>query len=218
MLDWNDSEFENRKAKSESRGAKRGVPSGAKAQFLQGHKVGAEAPTPFATIYEMASKRRSAKVPRAERGVGAIENHQRAVRVGVRPLELFLQRVKDELSLRGDCVAVRLIRDAEMARLNGKYRGKKRTTDVLSFPNEGKREPELRGKPRRMHRGDFLGDIAISPVVARRNARALGRRLMEELQILMLHGVLHLLGYDHEADRGEMERVEKRLRRRLGIG
>jgi len=166
----------------------------------------------------MASKRRGAKGSTVERGVGAIENHQSAVRVRARPLELFLQRVKDELSLRGDCVGVRLIQDAEMARLNGKYRGKKRTTDVLSFPNEGKREPELRGNPKRKRHGEFLGDIAISPVVARRNARALGRKLPEELQILVLHGVLHLLGYDHEADRGEMEHVEKRLRRRLGIG
>jgi probable rRNA maturation factor len=166
----------------------------------------------------MIPNRRGPETSRAERGVTAIENHQRAVRVRVQPLELFLQRVKDELGLLGDCVAVRLIRDGEMARLNEKYRGKKRTTDVLSFPDEEKREPELRGNPRRKHRGDFLGDIAISPVVARRNARALGRKLPEELQVLMLHGVLHLLGYDHEADRGEMERVEKRLRRRLGIG
>ncbi len=150
--------------------------------------------------------------------MAAIENHQRAVRVRVRPLELFLQRVKDELGLRGDCVAVRLIADGEMARLNGKYRGEKRTTDVLSFPVEERLKPELRGNPKRRHRGAFLGDIAISPVVARRNARKLGRKLAEELQILILHGVLHLLGYDHEADRGEMERVEMRLRRRLWIG
>jgi len=155
---------------------------------------------------------------KAEREVAAIENHQRAVRVQVRPLELFLRRVKDELGLRGDCVAVRLIRDAEMARLNRKYRGKKRSTDVLSFPAEERRKPELRANPKRKQRGAFLGDIAISPVVARRNARALGRALPEELQILILHAVLHLLGYDHEADRGEMERVEMRLRRRLGIG
>jgi rRNA maturation RNase YbeY len=166
----------------------------------------------------MTLNRRDRKASRAERDVAAIENHQRAVRVQVRPLELFLQRVKDELGLRGDCVAVRLIGDGEMARLNGKYRGKKRTTDVLSFPVEEKLKPERRGNPRRKHRGAFLGDIAISPVVARRNARALGRKLPEELQILMLHGVLHLLGYDHEADRGQMERVEMRLRRRLGIG
>ena len=155
---------------------------------------------------------------RAERGGGAIENYQRAVRVQVRPLELFLQRVKDELGLRGDCVAARLIGDAEMARLNGRYRGEKRTTDVLSFPDAEKRQPRLRGDPARKQRGAFLGDIAISPVVARRHARALGRKLPEELQILILHGVLHLLGYDHEADHGEMERVELRLRRRLGIG
>ena len=155
---------------------------------------------------------------KAKRGVAAIENHQRAVRVRVRPLELFLQRAKDELGLQGDCVAVRLIRDGEMARLNRKYRGEKRTTDVLSFPDAEKRQPGLRGNARRRKRGAFLGDIAISPVVARRNARALGRTLPEELQVLILHGVLHLLGYDHEADRGEMERVELRLRRRLGIG
>ena len=166
----------------------------------------------------MTRNRRDRKAPRAESSVAAIENHQRAVRVQVQPLELFLQRVKDELGLPGDCVGVRLIRDGEMARLNGKYRRKKRTTDVLSFPADERHKPELRGNPRRKHRGGFLGDIAISPVVARRNARALGRKLAEELQILMLHGVLHLLGYDHEADRGEMERVEMRLRRRLGIG
>jgi probable rRNA maturation factor len=166
----------------------------------------------------MTLNRRDPKAPRAAREVAAIENHQRAVRVQVRALELFLQRVKDELDLRGDCVAVRLIGDAEMARLNGKYRGEKHPTDVLSFPDEEKRPPVLRGDPTRKHRGAFLGDIALSPVVARRNARALGRKLPEELRILILHGVLHLLGYDHEVDRGEMERVEMRLRRRLGIG
>jgi probable rRNA maturation factor len=155
---------------------------------------------------------------RAERDAAAIENHQHAVRVQVRPLELFLRRVKNELGLRGDCVAVRLIRDEEMARLNGKYRGKRRATDVLSFPVEAHRKPATRAKPKRRGPGAFLGDIAISPVVARRNARLLGRGLPEELRVLILHGVLHLLGYDHEADRGEMERLEMKLRRRLGIG
>jgi probable rRNA maturation factor len=62
-----------------------------------------------------------------------------------------------------------------------------------------------------------LGDIAISPAIARRNAKAFGRTLSEEICILMLHGVLHLLGYDHETDRGEMERVETKLRSRLGL-
>src|SRR6202035_5267408 len=62
-----------------------------------------------------------------------------------------------------------------------------------------------------------LGDIAIAPAVAKRNAKIFGRTLPAELKILILHGVLHLLGFDHEADRGEMDRTEKKLRRRLGL-
>jgi rRNA maturation RNase YbeY len=62
-----------------------------------------------------------------------------------------------------------------------------------------------------------LGDIAISPATARRNAKKFGRTLPDELQILILHGVLHLLGYDHETDKGQMTRVENRLRRKLGL-
>jgi len=165
----------------------------------------------------MRRRRRDAGGPN-KRGAGAIENHQRGVRVLLAPLEKFLQRAKREIGLRGDCVAVRLINDAEMTRLNGTYRDKKKSTDVLSFPAE-----EQHGKPGglaqqvRRAGGKFLGDIAISPKVARGNAKSLGRKLPEELQVLILHGLLHLLGYDHETDQGEMERIEMRLRRRLGI-
>jgi probable rRNA maturation factor len=63
----------------------------------------------------------------------------------------------------------------------------------------------------------YLGDIAISPATARRNAQKFDRTLPSELQILILHGVLHLLGYDHETDRGQMSRIEQRLRRGLGL-
>jgi probable rRNA maturation factor len=66
-------------------------------------------------------------------------------------------------------------------------------------------------------RREFLGDIAISPVVARSNAKAFNRTMSEEICVLMVHGLLHLLGYDHETDRGEMERVESTLRSRLGL-
>ena len=149
---------------------------------------------------------------------GAIENHQRGVRVPLPPLETFLQRAKKELGLRGDSVAVRLIHDAEMKRLNATFRGKKKSTDVLSFPAEDQRgKPGSLAQQVRNARSKFLGDIAISPKVARRNASSLGRTLPQELQVLILHGLLHLLGYDHETDRGEMERIEMRLRRRLGI-
>ena len=65
--------------------------------------------------------------------------------------------------------------------------------------------------------GEHLGDIAISPATARRYAKKDGRKFSRELQVLMLHGVLHLLGYDHETDHGEMKRMELSLRRRLGL-
>jgi probable rRNA maturation factor len=147
-----------------------------------------------------------------------IENRQRVVRVRVRPLEEFLKNVEAEIGLGPECVAVRLIGDAEMARLNEKYRKKKGPTDVLSFPAaaDAAKPGTLRRQVRKAG-GEFLGDIAISPTLARRNAKLLGRQLPEELKVLILHGVLHLLGYDHETDRGEMERIEVRLRRKLGI-
>jgi len=138
--------------------------------------------------------------------------------VRLRPLEEFLQTIQEEIGLGPECVAVRLIGDAEMTRLNETYRKKKGPTDVLSFPAaaDTAKPGTLRQQVRKARR-KFLGDIAISPKVARRNAKALGRRLAEELKVLILHGVLHLLGYDHETDRGEMERIEMRLRRKLGI-
>jgi probable rRNA maturation factor len=150
--------------------------------------------------------------------VSVIENHQRRVRVGIGPLEEFLEKVRKEIGLAPECVAVRLIGDAEMAGLNETYRKKKGPTDVLSFPVEvDLAKPGTLGRQLRKARGKFLGDIAIAPKVAQRNAKSLGRGLPSELKVLILHGVLHLLGYDHETDRGEMERIEMRLRRKLGI-
>ena len=85
--------------------------------------------------------------------------------------------------------------------LNARYRGKDKATDVLSFPGEG---------------GALgLGDIVISVATAARNARAYGRSLPQELDVLALHGFLHVLGYDHETDDGTMDRLERRLRKRL---
>jgi probable rRNA maturation factor len=111
-----------------------------------------------------------------------------------------------------------MVSDPEIARLNRTYRGKVGPTDVLSFVatnGEGKIAGRARnGRPTAPF---HLGDIAISPAVARDNARRLGRTLDTELRVLILHGVLHLAGYDHETDRGEMERYELRLRQRLGI-
>jgi probable rRNA maturation factor len=152
-----------------------------------------------------------------------ILNRQRAVRVARRSLELFLARVRRELGLGEADVTICFVSDAEIARMNQAFRSKKGPTDVLSFPAVDRRLPVSLPKRRtvasrrRSKAETFLGDIAISPSTARRNAKKLGRTLPSELQILILHGVLHLLGYDHETDRGEMDRLEGRLRRRLGL-
>ena len=91
--------------------------------------------------------------------------------------------------------------DAELRRLNLQFRGKDDATDVLSFPAAD----------------GHLGDLAISAARARAQAREFGHSTEDEVRILMLHGVLHLLGMDHEADNGRMAKVERRWRRRLRL-
>ena len=149
-----------------------------------------------------------------------ILNRQRAARLARRPLELFLRRVWDELGLEGADVTICLVSEAEIARMNEAFRKKKGPTDVLSFPaaKGGKPVAIPIGRARRSSpKGRYLGDVAISPATARRNAKSYGRTLGSEIRILILHGVLHLLGYDHETDRGAMNRLEQKLRRRLGL-
>ena len=151
----------------------------------------------------------------------AINNRQRAVRFERRKLESFLRRVRDEVGFRNAGVTVCLVSDAEIARLNETFRKKKEPTDGLSFPTVARRRPKRpasEGGPYdRRKAGEYLGDIAISPATARRYARKHGRKFSSELQVLILHGVLHLLGYDHENDGGEMDRIERKLRKRLGL-
>jgi probable rRNA maturation factor len=147
-----------------------------------------------------------------------IVNRQRAVRLARRPLELFLRRVKKELELEELELTVCLVSDAEIARMNETFRKKKGPTDVLSFPTTVRRRPvRLSRATENLKSGEYLGDIAISPAIARRYAKKNGRKLPSELRVLILHGVLHLLGYDHETDRGEMNRVEEKLRMRFGL-
>ena len=146
-----------------------------------------------------------------------ILNRQRTVRVARPPLEAFLARVRKQLRLNGAEITVALVSDPAIARMNETYRHKKGPTDVLSFPVEASARRSRRRKPAPTKEGRSLGDIAISPATARRNAKKFGRTLPSELQILILHGVLHLLGYDHETDNGQMTRIENRLRRKLGL-
>jgi probable rRNA maturation factor len=160
-----------------------------------------------------------------------IVNRQHRVRVPVRDLGKFFARARRALRLPAGSFTVSLVTDAEMARWNRAYRGKRGPTDVLSFPAEAHQRMQRKQTAHRMIQArkagrilssassaSYLGDIAIAPAVARRNARRFGRTFAEEMRILILHGMLHLMGYDHETDTGQMDRRERRLRRALGLG
>jgi probable rRNA maturation factor len=128
-------------------------------------------------------------------------------------------------------LAIALASDAEVRALNQRYRHKDEPTDVLSFPAEaagpasrragrlsaasgsrfGPSGRELQAEPRR------LGDLVIATGLARRQATEAGHSFATEIKVLALHGLLHLLGYDHHADNGRMARLEARLRRRGGL-
>jgi probable rRNA maturation factor len=119
-----------------------------------------------------------------------------------RELRPWLSALVGELAPEARSFAVRFASDREVRRLNRGFRGKDRPTDVLSFP--GGETPE----------GRHLGDVVIAVPTARRQAAEQGHAVERELRTLLLHGVLHCLGYDHETDDGTMERLERRLRRR----
>jgi len=126
-------------------------------------------------------------------------NRQRR-RVDTARLRRVLRSAARDLRIGGE-IAVVLGGDRGIRRLNARYRRKDRPTDVLSFPGPGA--------------DAGLGDVVISVATAERNARAEGRTLAQELDVLAIHGLLHCLGYDHETDDGAMDRLEGRLRRRV---
>jgi probable rRNA maturation factor len=113
---------------------------------------------------------------------------------------MFARKLQREVT-RGRAFDVLITGDAELQKLNREFRGKDYPTDVLSFPGVT----------------PHLGDLAISAARARAQAREFGHSTEDEIRILMLHGVLHLTGLDHETDSGAMARAEKRWRTRLGL-
>jgi probable rRNA maturation factor len=115
-------------------------------------------------------------------------------------VESFAETLRTRLA-RGREFHCLIAGDTELRSLNRTYRGRDDTTDVLSFPGEG----------------GYLGDIAISLGRARAQARTYGHPVEDEIGILMLHGLLHLKGMDHESDGGGMARAEARWRRKLGL-
>jgi probable rRNA maturation factor len=130
----------------------------------------------------------------------ALLNRQRRRKVSPPRLRRVLTRAAASLGISGE-VALVLSGDRTVRRLNARYRGKDAPTDVLSFPGGG---------------GALgLGDIVVSVETAGRNARRFGRSLARELDVLALHGLLHVLGYDHETDDGTMNRLERRLRKQI---
>jgi probable rRNA maturation factor len=118
-----------------------------------------------------------------------------------RALALFAGKAQRAVGLRGD-VVIFVTCSEEMQKLNRQYRGKDEPTDVLTFPSLSPR---------------VLGDIAISVEIAAANAAELGHSTEAEVKVLILHGLLHLAGYDHETDDGEMQTRETALRRKLGL-
>ena len=132
---------------------------------------------------------------------------KRVAGVSAETLGRFVHRARRAVRLSGN-VNVLLTDNAEMRSLNSRFRQKNKPTDVLSFPAES---------PARNGKRTFAGEIAISTEVALKSAAKLGHPPAVEVKILVLHGILHLAGFDHERDNGHMARKEARLRKLLGL-
>lgn len=154
------------------------------------------APAPNATLAARSSVRGTPPPPQADSTAFRLPS--------TRTLARFLTQAQTLVRLKGQ-VTVLLTTDAAIRKLNRKFRGKNKATDVLSFPAEGIGTEQL------------AGDLAISVPTALEQARGQGNTLAIEIKVLILHGILHLAGYDHESDEGRMARREHALRSKLGL-
>ena len=148
-------------------------------------------------------------------------NRQRKAKVNVRGAAALSRKLGELFGLGERYFNVCFVDDDQIRKLNAAYRQKPKPTDVLSFPWKpgSKLNPDVSGAPADPE-GEFkgfLGDVVISAETARRNAEAEGHAPATEISWLILHGLLHLLGMDHETDGGEMVSLEHDLRRRLGL-
>lgn len=147
-----------------------------------------------------------------------IVNLQRKVKIKTAdymPFLIALEAGVDEL--RGKHFSVALVSDKRMKELNGVFRGKDATTDVLSFPHQPDELESVHHLSASDESKNFLGDIVISMEQAQRQAKESKLTLEKEVKQLILHGALHLSGHDHETDNGEMNARELDLRKKLGI-
>lgn len=148
-------------------------------------------------------------------GVSVI-NRQRRLRLDRQALEEFALNLLQALGLPELDLTLVFVSDKRMRLLNRNYRGKDKPTDVLSFSYAEDAVLQRGSLPvLGLASGDYLGDVIISVETAARDAEQLGLTFDDEVKRLIIHGVLHLCGYDHEVDDGEMFRLERRLRRRL---
>jgi len=142
-----------------------------------------------------------------------VQNRQRRFAVDPPALAAFLERIAADVApgdRRG--ATLRIVSDRNMRELNRRYRDKDRATDVLAFPAEPVPAGLLSEEE-----AAYLGDLVVSAETAARQAHDAGVELGDEIRVLVVHGYLHLLGYDHERDRGEMVRLERVLRLRHGL-
>ena len=144
-----------------------------------------------------------------------IVNLQRKISVDLPALKSFATVIAERVTeVAGREFSIAFVSDRRMKELNGFFRGKDATTDVLSFPHE---PDQFEMKSPEIGNQNFLGDIVISIEQAERQANENKLTLENEIQQLILHGLLHLCGYDHETDAGEMNRRELQLRRQFKI-
>ncbi len=141
-----------------------------------------------------------------------LQNPCRYSDVAARSLRPWVHTLITELAPSASTFTARFLSDREMRRLNATFRQRDQPTDVLSFP--GDLDPGLGGSAIETEEELHLGDVAISVPTARRQAAAAGHSTARELRLLLLHGMLHCLGHDHETDDGSMERLEQQLRER----
>jgi len=130
-------------------------------------------------------------------------NRQRKTKIDTKAWETFAARAAGAIGKKDSSATIAFVSDKTIRQLNRQFRGVDKATDVLSFPAADEERN--------------LGDIAISVETAAAQAKENGLTFDEEVAQLILHGLLHISGYDHETDNGEMNRLELRLRRRLGI-
>ncbi|MEJ2085094.1 MAG: rRNA maturation RNase YbeY [Acidobacteriota bacterium] len=131
-----------------------------------------------------------------------LQGTRRAAEIDAEGLRCWMQELVSDVAPQAESFGVRFVSDEEMAEFNRKYRGRSGATDVLSFPGDATSEDR------------HLGDVVIAVPWVRRQAMDLGVSLDREIRTLLLHGILHCLGFDHETDRGEMDEIELRMRAR----